>query len=302
MYDMPLRDYDPAIGRWVVQDPVIHHSQSTYSSFNGNPVLFADPTGGKGETLTDENGCRKFDDNGNYIPRSERVPPGEVSMAAYLGGGGATTAPTAEDVKKNEGILVISTELDLFFYMLANKDVNLGGKKSILDVIEELTYQADKGTGLQRFVKRENGGEVFIGANPNAKSDEGLFIAFRNSKPMEDFIFWISHGSPTSASGLNAVQFDAFMMKNSELYRDAVKNGKEITVVLMSCLVGVDIPNGFAKELSHLRKNIKFWGPDTYCYPANKILGPQMNRPNGVFNVWKNGIKIYDRTYGDLEN
>jgi hypothetical protein len=51
--------------------------------------LFADPSGGKGETLTDENGCRKFDDNGNYIPRSDRVPAGEVSMSGY-GSGGST--------------------------------------------------------------------------------------------------------------------------------------------------------------------------------------------------------------------
>jgi hypothetical protein len=51
--------------------------------------LFADPTGGRGQML-DENGARRYDDNGNYIWRGDRVAPGEVSMAAYGSSGGST--------------------------------------------------------------------------------------------------------------------------------------------------------------------------------------------------------------------
>jgi RHS repeat-associated protein len=47
MYAMDMRQYDPAIGRWVVQDPVVHVSQSPYNGYDGNPVFFADPSGGK---------------------------------------------------------------------------------------------------------------------------------------------------------------------------------------------------------------------------------------------------------------
>ncbi|WP_298143418.1 hypothetical protein [Flavobacterium sp.] len=125
---MPLRDYDPAIVRWVVLDPVIHHSQSPYSSFNGNPVVFADPSGGAGMQMLDNNGAEMYDANGNYIRRSDRVVPGEVSMAAY-GGGGTTTAPTAEDVKKNEGIIVISTLEELLGFIMNSPSVNFGVRK-----------------------------------------------------------------------------------------------------------------------------------------------------------------------------
>ena len=49
MYDMDMRQYDPAIARWVVLDPVIHHSLSPYSAFDNNPVFWADPSGADSE-------------------------------------------------------------------------------------------------------------------------------------------------------------------------------------------------------------------------------------------------------------
>jgi RHS repeat-associated protein len=45
MYAMDMRQYDPAIARWVVMDPVIHHSVSPYNAFDNNPVFWADPSG-----------------------------------------------------------------------------------------------------------------------------------------------------------------------------------------------------------------------------------------------------------------
>src|SRR5690554_1703137 len=47
---MDLRQYDPAIGRWVVQDPVIHHDYSPYSAFDNNPVYWSDPSGADSQT------------------------------------------------------------------------------------------------------------------------------------------------------------------------------------------------------------------------------------------------------------
>jgi RHS repeat-associated protein len=87
MYDMPLRDYDPAIGRWVVQDPVIHHSQSTYSSFNGNPVVFADPSGGAGQGMIDRNFPSQYDDNGNKILPNGFLPDDDDDDFDFHDGG-----------------------------------------------------------------------------------------------------------------------------------------------------------------------------------------------------------------------
>ncbi|MEP5341068.1 MAG: RHS repeat-associated core domain-containing protein, partial [Algibacter sp.] len=45
LYEMDLRQYDPAIARWISVDPVTHYSASTYNAFDNNPVFFADPSG-----------------------------------------------------------------------------------------------------------------------------------------------------------------------------------------------------------------------------------------------------------------
>ena len=56
MYDMDMRDYDPAIGRWVNQDPIIHYSMSPYTAFDNNPVFFADPSGADAEGFENADG------------------------------------------------------------------------------------------------------------------------------------------------------------------------------------------------------------------------------------------------------
>ncbi|WP_445455991.1 RHS repeat domain-containing protein [Flavobacterium sp. HNIBRBA15423] len=70
MYDMDMRDYDPAIARWVAQDPVVHYDYSPYSAFDNNPVFWSDPSGADSET--DIFGRNRFDNNGIYIPAIDR--------------------------------------------------------------------------------------------------------------------------------------------------------------------------------------------------------------------------------------
>lgn len=52
-YAMDARMYDPAIARWVVQDPVVHHDYSPYSAFNNNPIFYADPSGADSSSILD---------------------------------------------------------------------------------------------------------------------------------------------------------------------------------------------------------------------------------------------------------
>ena len=70
MYDMDMRQYDPAIARWVVQDPVIHHDFSPYSAFDNNPVFWADPSGADSER--DYMGRDRFDSYGRFIAPNDR--------------------------------------------------------------------------------------------------------------------------------------------------------------------------------------------------------------------------------------
>ncbi|MFD0863987.1 RHS repeat-associated core domain-containing protein [Sungkyunkwania multivorans] len=45
MMEMEMRQFDPAIARWVVMDPVTHHDFSPYNAFDNNPLFWADPSG-----------------------------------------------------------------------------------------------------------------------------------------------------------------------------------------------------------------------------------------------------------------
>jgi len=44
-YTTEFRQYDPRIVRWLSTDPVTHPHQSPYNAFDGNPILWADPSG-----------------------------------------------------------------------------------------------------------------------------------------------------------------------------------------------------------------------------------------------------------------
>lgn len=79
IYEMDLRQLDPAIGRWVVQDPVIHHDYSPYSAFDNNPVYWSDPSGAdsqKNITIADlfkkaKSGVTSFEfENGQLVGES----------------------------------------------------------------------------------------------------------------------------------------------------------------------------------------------------------------------------------------
>jgi len=45
LYEMDIRQYDPAIARWTSIDPVVHYSMSPYNAFDNNPIFWADPSG-----------------------------------------------------------------------------------------------------------------------------------------------------------------------------------------------------------------------------------------------------------------
>ncbi|MDB5272088.1 MAG: conserved repeat domain protein [Chitinophagaceae bacterium] len=55
-YDFGARIYDPRLGRFFTTDPNQKQSpdQSPYAAFNGNPILYIDPTGKSGEVSVDK--------------------------------------------------------------------------------------------------------------------------------------------------------------------------------------------------------------------------------------------------------
>ena len=53
-YTTEFRMLDVRIGRWWSTDPVVHHFQSPYCTFDNNPILISDPSGADGDDPPDE--------------------------------------------------------------------------------------------------------------------------------------------------------------------------------------------------------------------------------------------------------
>lgn len=52
LYEMDVRMYNPALGRFQGIDPVTHHSFGTSVAFDNNPIFWADPTGADAYSVT----------------------------------------------------------------------------------------------------------------------------------------------------------------------------------------------------------------------------------------------------------
>ena len=104
MYDMDMRMYDPAIARWVVMDPVIHHSMSPYNAFDNNPVFWADPSGADAEQSSGSSDSNNSDSGSkDYNPSGIRAMgiPIETVMATSMGGGLTGNSGDSTGVRKN---------------------------------------------------------------------------------------------------------------------------------------------------------------------------------------------------------
>ncbi|TRX34098.1 RHS repeat-associated core domain-containing protein, partial [Flavobacterium restrictum] len=98
VYDMDMRQYDPAIGRWAVIDPVVHYEESPYTGFGNNPVFYADPSGADPyESQADRSGEMSNDE---WTAQNRR------DIDKQLGGDGVDVATgtysTAEERIQNE--------------------------------------------------------------------------------------------------------------------------------------------------------------------------------------------------------
>ena len=87
MYDMDMRQYDPAIARWVVLDPVIHHSLSPYNAFDNNPVFWADPSGANSESGESPKGANDTPSNTNLMGGIGLDSTMSVDFISYTGYG-----------------------------------------------------------------------------------------------------------------------------------------------------------------------------------------------------------------------
>ncbi len=146
MYSMDMRQYDPAIARWVVLDPVVHHNMSPYNSFDNNPVFWADPSGGDSCATCDEKG-RKTSENGRYIPRSERQSSSETPPDDITVGSNGKVTHKVENGKPNK--FFDENGKELFFNDINDKDSHMQGKEFN---IGDLVFFTINKTELNKFI------------------------------------------------------------------------------------------------------------------------------------------------------
>ena len=95
LYEMDLRSYDPAIGRWNRIDPVTHYNLSPYNAFDNNPIFFSDPSGGNSNALM----STVVNDDGEVIDHRDDGDPN-----IYLNSrSGAIVGQEEEGVEYNVG-------------------------------------------------------------------------------------------------------------------------------------------------------------------------------------------------------
>ncbi len=121
---MDLRQLDPAIGRWMVMDPVVHHEYSPYSAFDNNPVYWSDPSGANSQnvtladlfkragsgitTYTFENGALVGESHTNVEEVAENTYEFSTTPGDTGGGGGNGNGGGKNKGANNKGIGAIS--------------------------------------------------------------------------------------------------------------------------------------------------------------------------------------------------
>ena len=137
LYEMDLRQYDPAIARWTSIDPVTHHSMSTYTAFDNNPVFWADPSGADSWTYIGD-GQYKNNDTGYTTDNWQRA----ISETQSLFGEGNNDKETPIQKVARKAITSIANKVN------ENTDGMMAQSASDSNVnAYQLFYQWVHGTG-----------------------------------------------------------------------------------------------------------------------------------------------------------
>ncbi len=145
MLEMDLRQYDPAIARWISIDPITHYSQSPYMAFNGNPVVFADPSGAAGECYT----CFDSGSNGMQIQATGDFRKRGNTSTSLADGFEEENEKRERESKKNQGLKIGNLYLQRYPGKIdfVNTKSKEGKDKFLEEVIAWFGYVDQFGSG-----------------------------------------------------------------------------------------------------------------------------------------------------------
>lgn len=158
--------------------------------------------------------------------------------------------------------------------------------------------------------------------NPTLRAEEKDVV----KKQKNDGVFVVlSHGHSGGIEYVNETgehmattpeEFDALMSAKSPEWKEAIKNGTEITVVLLGCNTAseeyitqdgrkIQRPQTFAEKLSNSFPNLTVVAADGYTIHANKdgkpqVVGVSNHTNNGGFLTFKNG-QLISKKYMQLK-
>ncbi|MFD2565879.1 RHS repeat domain-containing protein [Pseudotenacibaculum haliotis] len=189
LYEMEIRNYDPALARWISIDPVTHHTTSTYNAFDNNPIFWADPSGAdsfsfimdifgrssNGEKWTNNNDGT-FSSNKNQKTKCKDCKY-EIFNAFFIGDKLKITHPTKDNTAND----IIGYGFDpkdqqeLYFSELINAIKDLKSDDAKEKLLKKLGVGASKVKGLLNLLKKS--GSIsplsFIIATAGATSENG---------------------------------------------------------------------------------------------------------------------------------
>lgn len=159
MYSMNMRNYDPAIGRWIVQDPVVHHDFSPYNAFDNNPIYWADPSGADGEHYNWDTGHYE-NSTGNQVSWNQVQQ--EYGIGSYAYNTGVMLAPEYDNngrIKNDYGTGALEN--------IVNSAMRSGGNLTILHV-RDADDAASQMEGITANITN-----LFILSHGDSKSEPG---------------------------------------------------------------------------------------------------------------------------------
>ncbi len=204
LYEMDMRQYDPAIARWTSIDPITHHSMSTYTAFDNNPVFWADPSGANSTKSDDID----KDDNAEFDKKWGSTT--YYGGSASFDGNGINVSGYAEgaDIGRNEDgevIYVTNGELEVFYH----------GEDGEEDLVFEIGYI---------FADDETPIKVYRNVTSNSGADTNC-----HGVTFADGDFWINPAQvPTILKGDSYVEIQEGDMKTGDIIfqHDPVKETK----------------------------------------------------------------------------
>ena len=269
LYEMDVRSYDPAIGRFTSIDPVIHYEFSTYNAFDNNPIVFADPSGANADwiPLVNEDGTVSYiAEEGDSAETLQEQYDLEDGQAEEIIGdqevvAGQTTI-SGVDVQEVTGSSVL--QLDL------NSDMATGDR-----VIQQFVFANDftSSQGKNGWYATEFYGGVFNQLQTTQLYNGNIQLNGESVEAQLSMQWYTSQGTPYKTFGKDRETFHSVYISTADMYQED-RNGRF---------------SGKHQELSYMRfpRGFAVYNPPKFRTDDGLIFAVKRNQKSNLLKHFK---------------